>query len=590
MNASKRTDRVTKQDFKRDARTQAPRSSRDDTPTAELKAQNTDLRESQHTSQPSRQEFIALYDHAPIGYLTIDAQGLIRRANLAASELLGVDREQLPDRPLSAYVSPADQASLSDHLANALSEKKSVRCELRFASQNGTAFYARVTSSPSPPTMNSDAEIFLTLVDLPDHLFSEEFRRNQEQSLLGIAERADFLERELASVHQEKLEALGQLAGGVAHDFNNRLAAIMAFAECALLTDDLPQLIEEDLEGIRDASLRARNLIREVLTFARKRPPIRAQAKLDQYLTSALDLVQEKAPSNVRFSYAGDTSASVFVDEGQIEQAVGNILTNSVQAIGADEGHVQISVKRTELEEVLQSDGGFADSGSFWCISIRDDGPGIDTEVIARIFDPFFTTHERSGGCGMGLATCLAIAELHGGILEVSSEPNLGAEFRLFLPADRQDSQRSTPPSSVPKRFEGFILLVDDEELVLRSSQRLLIGLGARVETCSNPEEALKRIDSAPDKFDAVITDLTMPEMLGTQLAYRINQVAPRLPILLLTGNRARISPESLERIELAGIMEKPLSMREASEALGQLAAAARNRSDSSSNSDERRA
>ncbi|MFK7896986.1 MAG: ATP-binding protein, partial [Myxococcota bacterium] len=262
---------------------------------------------------------------------------------------------------------------------------------------------------------------------------------------------------------------------------------------------------------------------------------------------------------------------AVFIDEGQIEQAIVNVLTNSVQAIGPEEGSIHISVRQTELVDVTQSDGGVADSGSFWCIVIRDDGPGIDADVLSHIFEPFYTTRESSGGCGMGLATCQSVVELHGGILEVSSEQNLGAEFRMFLPAHRQDSRSALLPPPVPERFEGSILLVDDEELVLRASQRLLIGLGARVEACSSPADALERVQAAPGQYDVVITDLTMPELLGTQLAEKINRVAPNLPILLLTGNRGRIDPESLERVKLVGIIEKPLSLRETSEALGRL-------------------
>ncbi|MFK7899031.1 MAG: PAS domain S-box protein, partial [Myxococcota bacterium] len=428
---------------------------------AELEIQNEELREVEQSLEVSRQEFFALYDLAPVGYLTIDEQGLIKRANFTAAELLSADRIRLAGRPLSSYLAEGQTRTFFDHIANVLGAKQSVSCELAFKSQKNNVFFARVTSSPAPPSMSAGAEVFLTIVDISDRILAEEALRDREQRLRAIVdyaplaialldtddriiecnevferfverrsdellhseftdfvvdpdlrafrsmlasggksvqpeirlhprarevrawmtpvdgtrgsgarrlllmedisernravERADFLERELVSVHQEKLQALGQLAGGVAHDFNNMLAAIMAFAECALLTDDLPEIIVEDLTGIRDASLRARNLVREVLTFARKRHPVRARVELDKYLQSALGLVRGAAPSHIHFHYEGEPGAAVFIDEGQIEQAIVNVLTNSVQAIGPEEGSIHISVRQTELVDVTQS-------------------------------------------------------------------------------------------------------------------------------------------------------------------------------------------------------------------------------------------
>lgn len=649
---------------------------------AEAEIRSVEIRSVEESLEISRRKFLALYDLAPVGYLTLDEHGGILQANRTTSEMLGVDRLRLPGRSLETLLVEGQSRGFRDHLAEVVEGKVAVSCELVFRRTCGEPLHARVTSSPAPPTLTGGNEVFLTLVDISDRVAVEDALRDREQRLRAIVdhaplaialvdadgnviecnevlerfvearsedvcgrpiadhvfpadrgalasmlssggraveplvrlgpraldmrawttpvedgpirdarrlllmediraetaavERAEILERELRSLHQEKLQALGQLAGGVAHDFNNMLAAIMAFAECALLTDDLPDQIREDLSGIRDASLRARDLVREVLTFARRRKPIRAPVELHRLLRSSIALVRGAAPSHVRFEYPERIRASVFADEGQIEQAVVNVLTNAVQAFGSDPGRVEVTVREVELVDAVQSDGTTIDAGLFWQISIRDDGPGISADLLERIFEPFFTTRERAGGCGMGLATCQSVVELHGGLLEVESEPGGGAEFRILLPALVAKEEAPARMPSTPERFEGEVLLVDDEPLVLRASERLLLGLGAHVTTRCSPREALELVRSAPTRFDVLLTDVTMPEMSGTRLARAVARVAPELPVLLLTGNRGRIDPESLAGLRVAGVIEKPLSLREMSEALGRLAARAR--------------
>ena len=641
---------------------------------AELEIQNEELRDVEQSLEASRREFFALFDLAPVGYVTVDSRGCIRRANLTASEMLGCDRVRLPGRPLSSYLDEGQARAFFDHLARVLGTKQSVSCELAFRAQGGRTFQARVTSALAPPSLSDGAELFLTLVDISDRVRATEaleeregrlraivdhaplaialvdhqsqliecnevFERLVEQrspellgsSLLDLVHRADrsplrsllraqgrsaqsefrigrrasevrawvtpvdggkrgeprrlllmedlserkraderasFLEDELVTAHQEKLHVLGQLAGGVAHDFNNMLAAIMAFAESGLLSDELSEDIREDLGGIRAASLRARDLVREVLTFARRRHPVRGRADLQAVLRSSLALVKGAAPSHVRFDSVGVATAPVLIDEGQVEQALVNVLTNAVQAFGQRSGTIHVELGSETLKGVSQSDGQPLEAGPYWRLSIRDDGPGIESDVLARIFEPYFTTRERSGGCGMGLATCQSVVEIHGGIIEVASEPGLGAEFRLFFPQYQEQVVEKVIPQPPPRRFDGRALVVDDEGLVLRACRRVLSGLGLTVETLESPVEAATLIAEHPGRFDVVISDLSMPEMSGVRLASQVNQAAPSLPVLILTGNRARIDPEELAVADIAGIIEKPLSIREISEAL----------------------
>ena len=641
---------------------------------AELEIQNEELREAEQSLEVSRQEFFALYDLAPVGYLTIDAQGTIGRSNIAAADMLGSDRARLPGRPLSSFLDKGEARPFFDHLANVLGAKTRANCALRFKSQSGGVFAARVTSTIAPPSLDSSDQIFLTIVDITESVLAQEAVKDSEERLraivdnapLGIAllddqnrtiecnevfealveqrsyqllghrfadlfegtdraalrvllsgqenvgeselrikprakqirawsttvdsgsgrepkrlvlmqdltqhrraeQRANFLEGELFEAHQEKLHVLGQLAGGIAHDFNNMLAAIMAFSESAMLSKGLPEEVRTDLTGIREASLRARSLVRRVLTFARSRKPNRGPANLADLVKNSIALVRGAAPSRVQFEFSGPAESFAFVDEGQIEQAIVNILTNAVQALGASPGTVRAEIRTTELTRGIQSDASGVEPGSYWRLSIRDDGPGIEPGVLERIFEPYFTTRQQSGGCGMGLATCQAVIEVHGGTVEVSSEPNLGTEFRIFLRKHTDRVEEEMTPPRGPSRFEGNILVVDDEKLVLKSCHRVLSGLGVEVECCSSARDAEQLIERSPGRFDLVISDLSMPEISGIRLAARINQISPDLPILILTGDPSRIDQDELGASRIAGVVEKPLAIREISDEL----------------------
>jgi nitrogen-specific signal transduction histidine kinase/ActR/RegA family two-component response regulator len=360
----------------------------------------------------------------------------------------------------------------------------------------------------------------------------------------------------------QKLEALGQLAGGVAHDFNNILTGIVAYTELAQMDADNPDDVRRHLGAVRKASDRATDLVRQILTFSRQQPPERQPIRLAAVVTEATRLLRSSIPATIVIEEQIDPSAPiVLADKSQIHQVVMNLGTNAAHAMKGGAGRLVVS-----LERAVVGPGGVPGArnlvpGGHARISVTDTGHGMSEATLERIFDPFFTTKLPGEGTGLGLAVVHGIVRDHQGAITVRSRPGEGTCFEVYLPEHAAPAaEEAVARRALPKGSGELILLVDDEAPIVFASSILLRRLGYTVVAHGDPREAWQAFAGAPDSFAAVISDMTMPHLTGIELAGRIFDLRPGVPVILTTGFSGSWTPEALQTIGVRRLVPKPIS------------------------------
>ncbi len=369
----------------------------------------------------------------------------------------------------------------------------------------------------------------------------------------------------------QKMEAIGTLAGGIAHDFNNILAAIMGYAEMAEEEIPVDNPARSDLEKVLRASRRARDLVRHILTFSRQSE--REMGPIQPYLivNEALKLLRASIPTTIEINQKLDKySGFVIADPTQIHQVIMNLCTNAVHAMEDTGGLLEVILDSVALaEDDLKDDLIEARPGSYVKLTVSDTGQGIAPENLDKIFDPYFSTKETGKGTGMGLAVVHGIVQSHGGVITVDSRPGKGATFTIFFPKAKQAAIIEDSDNSICLSGDGtHILFVDDEELIVNISRKILEHLSYKVTVKSSSKEALDAFKEAPDKFDLVITDQTMPHMTGIELAREILAVRPKMPIILCTGYSELVNRDSVKKTGIAEFLMKPIGKKEFAEAI----------------------
>lgn len=382
-----------------------------------------------------------------------------------------------------------------------------------------------------------------------------------------ITERLQFEERFRQA---QKMDAMGQLAGGIAHDFNNLLTAILGHAELAGLDIQRPHPVAEHLTAIRDAGLRSRELVKQILTFSRRTDTARTKMRLQTAVEDSFRLLRSTIPAMVKIERFIDlTCPMVLGDATQIHQVLMNLCTNAWHALPEHGGVIEIRLQPCLLKAGVEGPGTRLPPGPYVRLSVSDNGHGMDATTIERIYDPFFTTKAVGKGTGLGLSMVHGIVQTHGGAIFVRSEPGRGTTFDLYFPAVPGENLPAPAEDAEISRGRGErILYIDDDEMVARAVTQLLTHIGYRVEHRALPGKALELFKAAPQDFDLVITDLAMPEMPGTDLAAEVARVRPGLPVLLITGYLDRAQDEAVRLAGVRAVLRKPLSPVELGEAV----------------------
>jgi len=375
------------------------------------------------------------------------------------------------------------------------------------------------------------------------------------------AREKEHLHKELQQAH--KLEALGTLSGGIAHDFNNILGAIMGYASLAQeeIPPDHPH--QEFLRPILKASERASKLTKQILTFSRQGNPEQKPVDLGHIVHEALTLIRASLPATINIQHrVPEDLPLVLADPTQLHQVIMNLCTNAQHAMREAGGLLELELAAVDLDKDSPIRQGNLEPGPYLRLTISDTGVGIPQEDLPRIFEPFFTTKPEGEGTGMGLSVVYGIMREHGGSIAVESETGVGTRFVLLLPA-LQDTR--TARSEEPRALEEVsadIIVVDDEIAVAEIITRMLERMGCRVQTFSNPHLALQAFRKDPQSCDMLITDYTMPNIPGLELAREFLSLRPDLPVLLCTGNPTGIDRATLSDLKNVVLVSKPFQIR----------------------------
>ena len=370
---------------------------------------------------------------------------------------------------------------------------------------------------------------------------------------------------EIQLVQAQKMESLGTLAGGIAHDFNNILSPVIGYTE--MMLSDIPEasLHQKYLFSILKATNRARDLVQQILTFSRQTKPERKSLKIQTVIKEALKLLRSSLPATIEIRQTiGDGYGQVKADPTQIHQMIMNLGTNAYHAMREGGGVLEVVLDEIKIGQDNQAAYPTLAIGSYLHLKVRDTGHGIDSADTKRIFDPYFTTKKAGEGTGLGLSLVDGIVKDHSGYITVQSVVGKGTVFHIYFP--RIVTATSVPVAesrSISPRGDEHILLVDDEPQLLQMEQQLLENLGYRVTPQSSGLEALKLFNEAPDRYDIVITDMTMPHLTGDKLSEKLIDIRPDIPVILCSGfSELNIKKEMLSPGVRAFIV-KPVAMNQ---------------------------
>jgi PAS domain S-box-containing protein len=361
-------------------------------------------------------------------------------------------------------------------------------------------------------------------------------------------------------LHAQKMESIGTLSGGIAHDFNNLLGIILGNVELAM--DDVPKWhpAKFNLNEIRTASLRARDVVKQLLSFSRKTDHDQRPVNLLPIVKDALKFLRSSIPTSIEIhqNIAKDIDDTIFADSIQINQVMINLCTNAAHAMEHTGGVITIDVENIYSDQFSAVDYTDLPPGRYVKLMVSDTGTGIDPEIVDRIFDPYFTTKELEKGTGIGLSVVHGIIKSHSGAISVDSKFGKGTSFSILFPlAEEAAVVEPEPADNFPTGNES-ILIVDDEKAMVDIGRKRLERLGYQVEARTNPLEALELFGADPGQFDLVITDMTMPHITGDKFLIEILKIRPDIPTILCTGFSEKIDEKKAGEIGIRGYIEKP--------------------------------
>ena len=363
----------------------------------------------------------------------------------------------------------------------------------------------------------------------------------------------------------QKMEALGTLAGGIAHDFNNILGIIVGYTEMARWDAGEDSAAKSHLMEVLKAAERAKDLVQQILAFSRRSEQERRPIQVGLIVKEAMKMLRASLPSTINIKVNVASRAIVSADPTQIHQVLMNLCTNAAHAMSDNGGVLEVALTdvRVGPESIMPHSD--VRPGPFVKLTVEDTGCGMDPAILDRIFDPFFTTKEPGVGTGLGLSVVHGIVKSHGGAIEVESSPGRGTTFQVLLPTMECTPGLETEAAGPLPRGRERILVVDDEPALAMAAKQMLERLGYRVDYRTSGIEALDtfRLQLTEGPFDLVITDMTMPDLTGTDLARELLALQPALPILLCTGFSEKMNAEKAKSLGIQGFLMKPVIMSE---------------------------
>jgi PAS domain S-box-containing protein len=392
---------------------------------------------------------------------------------------------------------------------------------------------------------------------------------------LGLKIGQYFARLESAAIfrQRQKMETLGTLAAGIAHDFNNILTAIYNFGGQAQEEATGNAALTALLDGLMDGARRATALVGQILDFSQQHEDAREPIQLAPIVGETIRLLRAGVPRSIEFHVSlAEDAPVVLADATQIHQVLMNLGTNAAHAMHQQGGQLEMSLENCQVDAALAATNLDLRPGRYARLTVRDNGRGMDAETLARTFEPFFTTKPPGEGTGLGLSIVHDIVESHEGAIIVSSQPGRGTTFQVYFPAHAaRADETKIGPVGFPRGAGERILFVDDEARLTDIGEQVLDHLGYRTDTCANAERALELLRTYPRAYALVITDQVMTGMTGTDLALRVKEIRPDLPVILATGDSERIPLARLHAMGIRKLLVKPISIQTLAEAVNEV-------------------
>jgi len=457
--------------------------------------------------------------------------------------LLGLTKQEaISHGEFMKFIHENDRQRVSEHIQETLRTKTNMDIGFQLIQANGNIVNIHGMGINS---YDKEGKPLITRGTFQD---ISEFKRAEKET--------KYLQNQLLQV--QKMESIGNLAGGIAHDFNNILSSVIGFTELAL--DDVakgtPQ--EDNLQEVYAGGKRARDLVKQILAFARQSDEERKPIQVGFIAKEVLKLIRSTIPTSIKIKKNIESDSQVMGNASQVHQLFMNLCTNAAHAMEDSGGILEIQLTDEKYKDSSATLLGLQ-AGNYVKIIVSDTGSGISPDIIGSIFEPYFTTKGVGEGTGMGLAMVHGIVETYGGKITVVSELGKGTAFSIYLPVTKKsESYRQSEKETLPSGTER-ILLVDDELPIVKMSSQVLQRLGYQVTTRTSSFEALELFRSKPDDFDLVITDMTMPNMTGDELAMELIALRSDIPVILCTGYSKKITDEKAAKIGIKVFAFKPV-------------------------------
>ncbi|ALL70312.1 PAS domain S-box (plasmid) [Paraburkholderia caribensis MBA4] len=515
-----------------------------------VRQMNEQLRSSEHRLR-------TVFENAPIGIVVLSGQRYVA-ANPAFQHMVGYSEAELAKMRVADITYPEDENLTQLYTSEIV---KSVCFQARYVHRDGHIVRVDIRAAriaawrqQAEHASSGDQEYMIaTVEDITARLEEEQQRQRLEQQLR----------------QSQKLEALGTFAGGVAHDFNNILGAILGYGERALSLLDERTSEHRYVEQVMKAGDRARLLVDRILTFSRSGTTARVAVDARSVVAEVTGLLKATLPEGIALEVQlDDEDMFVLGDPTHLHQVVMNLCSNAVHAMPKG-GVLRVTLKRVHLDMPRTLSHGAVNEGDYVELGVADSGVGISACVLERMFNPFFTTRKAGEGTGLGLSLVDGIVREHGGAIDVGTEVGVGTRFFVYLPLTDALPAGASPGSEALPHGEGqVVLLVDDEETLVTLGEEVLAELGYEPVGFHSAVSAWQAFQQEPERFDVVVTDQTMPDMTGLELVEQIRTLRPDLPVILCSGFSTAPLEEATHELGMLAVLHKPLRQADLANAL----------------------